>query len=256
MTFNAINFGSGWHPFLDKLPGRSGSITMMTRLRDHFVAHGPLSAAHLASISAADCADLFQQPLEPPVDRLMTLFAEALNELGHLLIARYDGHFDHLVDAADHSAERLVVLLLDMAMFRDVARYHDFDVPLLKRAQLTAADIANALGGKGRGAFHDLDQLTIFADNLVPHVLRLEGALTFAPELVDQIEAGQLLETGSPQETEMRAVAVHAVELIVEQARNRGQPIRAMDVDYRLWTSGQQPHFKAVPRPRAQSIYY
>ena len=53
------------------------------------------------------------------------------------------------------------------------------DVPFYKRAQLTAADLSLAFDGKGLGSFEDLDQLTIFADNLVPHVLRVDKVLLY-----------------------------------------------------------------------------
>ncbi len=52
----------------------------------------------------------------------------------------------------------------------------------------------------------------MFADNLVPHVLRLDGVLWFDPELVARIEHEELIEHGSPEEVEIRACAVHAVE--------------------------------------------
>ena len=55
----------------------------------------------------------------------------------------------------------------------------------------------------------------MFADNLVPHVLRLDGILVFDPELVGRIERDELIEPDSPEEIEIRAGAVHAVELIV-----------------------------------------
>ena len=58
----------------------------------------------------------------------------------------------------------------------------------------------------------------MFADNLVPHVLRLDGVLWFDPELVARIERGELIEHGSPEEVEIRACAVHAVELLVAAA--------------------------------------
>ena len=44
-----------------------------------------------------------------------------------------------------------------------------------KRAQITANDLALA----GVAEFPDLDRLTIFADNLVPHVLRVDGVLRY-----------------------------------------------------------------------------
>ena len=253
LTFNAVNFGSGWFPHVRKVPGRSGSITMMTRLTERFRADGPFTADELAALTPGDCAAVFDQPIEPPVDELMAHFATGLNDLGRLLLDRYGGSFTALVEEADHSAERLAGLLLAMPLFRDVASYRGFSVPLLKRAQLTGADLALALAHDGLGRFGDLDRLTIFADNLVPHVLRIEGVLRFEPELVDRIEREEVLEPGGEEEVEIRAVALHAVERIVEALDHRVTP---MGLDYVLWTSGQDPRYKAVPRHRARSVYY
>ncbi len=59
-------------------------------------------------------------------------------------------------------------------------------VPFLKRAQIAAADLQRA----GVVRFDDIDRLTMFADNLVPHVLRLDGILEFDPDLVARIKRG------------------------------------------------------------------
>src|SRR4051812_27688985 len=42
VTYNAINFGSGWHPYVRKLPGLSGSMTMMAMLTRRFRKLGPI----------------------------------------------------------------------------------------------------------------------------------------------------------------------------------------------------------------------
>jgi len=244
VTFNAVNFGSGWHPHLRKLPGCSGSVTVMRRLRERFERDGPFTARELSALTPDDCAALFGQHLVVPVADLMVLFAKSLNDLGDFLTWHFDGSFHALVQSSNGSAVRLVELLLKMPMYRDVSTYDGHDVPFLKRAQLTASDI---------DGFDDLDTLTLFADNLVPHVLRLEGVLDVDADLVSRIDAGELLEAGGREETELRACAVHAVELMVE-ALNGVATARALD--YRLWSRGQQPRFKAVPRPRARSIYY
>lgn len=256
LTFTAVNFGSGWHPHLRKLPGRSGSITMMNRLSDRFAASGALPPAELARASPRDCAELFGQDLISPVDELMALFSQALNDLGRLILDRYDGRFTALVEAADHSAERLAESLLAMPLFDDVHCHQGRRVPILKRAQIAASDLAGALHGQGWGRFTDLDRLTIFADNLVPHVLRMDGVLRFDPELVRVVQRGQLLESGSEPEVEIRAVAVHAVELIVAEARRRGRPATAAGVDHLLWVTGQQPRYKSLPRHRCRTANY
>ncbi|MBV9534074.1 MAG: hypothetical protein JO321_01540, partial [Solirubrobacterales bacterium] len=88
--------------------------------------------------------------------------------------------------------------------------------------------------------------------NLVPHVLRLDGVLRFAPELVDQIERGELVEHGSTAEVEIRACAVHAVELI-GAARS---DLAAASIDRLLWQRGQRPRYKSRPRHRSRCTAY
>jgi hypothetical protein len=124
-----------------------------------------------------------------------------------------------------------------MPFYRDVGFY--------KRAQLTAADLNTA----GVAHFDDLEDLTIFADNLVPHVLRVDGVLRYEPELLERINAEVLIESGSPEEREIRGCALHAVELLKGERS-------AMELDYVLWNRGQAPMYKAQPRHRARSVYY
>jgi len=115
-----------------------------------------------------------------------------------------------------------------------------------KRAQIVPSDLALA----GLATFEDLDELTIFADNLVPHVLRVDGVLSLRPELAALIDAGELLEPGR-QEREIRACAVHACELI---AAELGVPPRVLDGW--LWNRGQSPRYKALPRHRTRTVFY
>ncbi|MBC7262008.1 MAG: hypothetical protein H5T63_08340, partial [Chloroflexi bacterium] len=176
LTLDTINFGSGYFPHLRKRPGMSGYFTVASSLTEYFATYGPLSAQELTQITAADCLRIFQQePDNAPICELMQLFAKALNDLGRYLLQRFDGSFVRLVECANASAERLVQLLTEMPFFNDVSSYGDLLVPFYKRAQLTAADLWIAFAGQGPGRFEDLQQLTIFADNLVPHVLRMDG---------------------------------------------------------------------------------
>lgn len=257
ITLDAVNFGSGWFPKLRKRAGRSGYYTVAMGLKDRFDAHGPWSAAELARLAPADLAAVTGQSLDDPeVAELMALFARALNDLGALLAARYGGRFEALVAAAGGRGARLVERLAEMPLYRDVARYDDFEVPFYKRAQITVADLAIAFAGEGPGRFEDLDELTCFADNLVPHVLRREGVLTYAPALAARIEAGALLAAGSPEEVEIRAAGVHAVERLVAAIRAGGGHATAHEIDMALWHRGQRPEIKAHPRHRARCPYY
>jgi hypothetical protein len=257
LTLDAINFGSGYFPHLRKRAGMSGYFTVASCLTDYYREHGPFSAQQLEQLTAGDCAEMFGQDLDDePVREIMGLFARALNDLGRYLIARFEGSFVRLVEGAGSSAERLVQLLVGMPFFNDVGLYEGLDVPFYKRAQITAADLWLAFDGQGAGRFDDLDRLTIFADNLVPHVLRVDGILAYEGDLVARIDGEQLIPSGSAEEVEIRACALHAVELLVDALRGAGHRVTAMGLDNLLWNRGQQPYYKARPRHRTRTVFY
>ena len=102
---------------------------------------------------------------QDPGHELMALYAEALRDLGAFLDDR--SALDVVTDARG-SAERLAQALAAGMPFYD-------DRGFWKRAQIVSNDLALA----GVAEFSDLDRLTIFADNLVPHVLRVDGVLRY-----------------------------------------------------------------------------
>jgi hypothetical protein len=245
LTLDAINFGSGWFPALRKRPGRSGYFTVAIGVRERFARRGPWSAAELARIDASEVAETLGQD---PGHELMELYARSLRDLGERVEGEHRGSFAGAVAGAGGSAVALTETLARWKCYEDVSTYDGLRVPFLKRAQIAAADLADA----GAADFPDLGRLTMFADNLVPHVLRLDGILRLDAELQARIERGGLLEHGSPEEVELRACALHAVELMV--AERPGS--RAADVDRVLWHRGGSPRYKAVPRHRSRCTAY
>ena len=233
LTLDSINFGSGWFPTLRKRPGHSGYFTVAAALADQFRGNGPWSPAELLRLDAEAVALVLDQ--DPPHE-LMGLYAKALNDLGRFLEGR--GALE-VVDAAGGSAERLATTLAHAMPFFD-------DSGFWKRAQITANDLALA----GLADFEDLDRLTIFADNLVPHVLRMDGVLVYDDALAAHIDSGELLPPGGA-EREIRACAGHACELL---AAALGVPPRTLDVW--LWDRGQEPGYKTRPRHRTRTVYY
>jgi hypothetical protein len=245
LTLDAINFGSGWFPTLRKRDGRSGYYTVATGVRDRLAAQGPWTADGLATIDAHEIASTLGQD---PDHELMALFTRSLNDLGRRVRDEYDGRFAAVPDAAESSAVALVEGLATWDSFTDTSRYDGLEVPFLKRAQIVAADLARS----GVAAFRDLDRLTMFADNLVPHVLRVDALLTYDDGLLDRIDRGELIEHDSPEEIEIRACALHTVELLTEQRAGA----RAADIDALLWHRGQEARYKAVPRHRSRCTAY
>jgi len=233
LTLDSINFGSGWFPTLRKRPGSSGYTTIARALADRFRADGPYTNAELRAITAPQLAAVLGQPAD---HELIALYAEALRRLGWFLGDRTV--FD-LVASSRRSAERLAEsLAAGMPMFADRGFY--------KRAQIAASDLALA----GVAEFDDLDRLTIFADNLVPHVLRTDGVLRYAGPLAAEIDAGRMLPVGR-DEREIRACAVHACELLSAEL---GVPPRVLD--NWLWNRGQGDRYKALPRHRCRCVFY
>jgi hypothetical protein len=245
LTLDAINFGSGWFPTLSKRPGRSGYFTVAVGVRERFASQGPWSAEELSALTPDEIAATLGQNQG---HGLMGLYAASLNDLGGRITEDFGGKFSSPVDAAAGSAVALVERLAGWRSFADSSSYEGIEVPFLKRAQITAADLAEVRVAE----FTDLDRLTMFADNLVPHVLRLDGILRFDSPLVDRIEQGELIEYGSPEEVEIRACALHAAELIVAERPDS----RACDVDRLLWHRGQQARYKASPRHRCRCTAY
>ena len=259
ITLNAINFGSGWFPHVHKRPGHSGYRTIATALKERFDARGAFSADELAQLDAGAVAELLGQPFarDPELDELLGHFATALRDLGVWLERRHAGRFAGPIEEAAGSAARLVGILAEMPLYRDVSHYDGFAVPFYKRAQITASDLASAFAGEGWGAFGDHARLTIFADNLVPHTLRHYGVLRYADTLAGRIDREELIAPGSLEEVEIRALGLHAVEGIVAKLRAAGiADASAGRIDHILWARGQSPEIKANPRHRARTTWY
>lgn len=247
VAWNAVNFGSGWFPHVRKLPGRSGARTLATRWHDHVDRHGVPDAAWFADVTVEQVAAVFDQPLEGEVVGLLDAFGDAWRELGRHLLGRHGGSSAAMVEAAGRSGAALAEELGELASWRDVHVVDGLRVPLFKRAQIVVSHLA----GAGLGPFDDLHRLTAFADNLVPHVLRVDGVLTLAPELRSAIEAGELVAEGSEAEVELRAAAVDAVERLAPLV---GATPAALDTV--LWTRGGGATYKATPRHRTRTVSY
>jgi Queuosine salvage protein len=243
ICMNAINFGSGWWPTIRKRPGRSGYATMAAGVGERFQAEGPWSAEELLGLDPTAIAVVLGQDAAHP---LMAQFAAAMRDVGAHVLAEHEGRFLAVAAEAD-SIPDLAATFAGWDAFADASGYEGRRVPFFKRAQLAAADLYRA----GVAELPGLDRLTAFADNLVPHVLRVDGILVLEPELEARIEAGGLLEHGSAEEVELRAAAVHAVELLAAATS-----LTAAGIDSALWNRGGDPRYKSLPRPRSRNTAY
>ena len=154
----------------------------------------PVEPAELAEIDAAEVAGTLGQD---PDHELMALFAGSLQRPRRARRADARGRFAAVVDAAGQLGRR--------------ARRAAGRLGLLRR-QLASTTTSPCRSSSARRsppptspapawrAFADLDRLTMFADNLVPHVLRLDGVLALRPRSsLARIEREELIEHDSPR---------------------------------------------------------
>ena len=245
LTLDAVNFGSGWFPTLFKPDGLTGYQTISSAVATRYRQSGPWTATELRKLTPEDAAATFGQRTD---HELMGLFAASLGDLGGHVEHDYGGSYEAVVDAAAGSAVGLAQLLGSWRSYADCSRYDELEIPFLKRAQIAAADLQRA----GAAQFDDIDRLTMFADNLVPHVLRVDGILEFDDDLAARINRGALIEHDSREEIEIRACALHCVELIVSQRPDAN----AAQVDQHLWQRGQDARYKSLPRHRSRCTAY
>jgi hypothetical protein len=82
------------------------------------------------------------------------------------------------------------------------------------------------------------------------------GVLVYDDRLARQIDRGDLIPSGSLEEIEIRAVALHAVEMLSESCRQLGFAVRSQELDRILWNRGQHPDIRARPRHRTRCTFY
>jgi len=210
-------------------------------------------AQYLSTISSETMAHIFRGSQTIPL--LQERVANA-QEVGRVLLERYNGQFTHAIEKAQGSAIKLVLLLAhDFPSFYDVASYRNRTVRFFKRAQICVADLHSAFQGKQWGAFSDMDQLTAFADYKLPQVLRHYNVLEYQATLAKRIDNQEILMAGSEEEVEIRAATIWTCELLRRAMWQRGRAMTASEIDLRLWLTGQNAE-EMRPYHRTRTIYY
>ena len=243
-----MNFGSGWFPQLRKRPGLSGARSLAEALADHVAAagaaHGRLAGRGRRRLRAPCSAS--------PTPARSTTCSSCSPRPGATSAAcwpsgttgrRHAGprggrvgrpaRRDARVDAAGPRRRHLR---------RGAATV---EVPFYKRAQITVSHLARAFDGQGLGRFDDVDRLTAFADNLVPHVLRMAGVLVY--------DDGPRRPHRRRRPAAARAAPRRSRSGPAASTRSSCWPAAAGQspaaVDHQLWQRGQSPGGQGRPPP-------
>jgi len=257
LMLDSINFGSGYKPHLlaegAQLINKSIYLTLSTRLKIYFEQEGMMGPQALQAITGKNCADIFGLDIEKPYSsEFSNMCSGNLRELGQNIADNYNGSFMSFVDAAEGSAGKMIHNLIKMDNFKDVHEYRGMTIAFYKRAQIAAVDMHLAFKSLGYDLFDDLGLVTMFADNGIPHVLRMDGILEYSASLAGNIDNGEEIVSGSEEEIEIRACAGHAVELMSKVSR-----LTAVNIDHILWhRSVSNSYYRDAPTHRTLSHYY
>lgn len=256
LSLDAVNFGSGYTADLVAagwaLTGNSIYFTVSTALKDEFSVRGPWTPEALRALRPEEIRVLFRLPDAPAGHEVAALFVQALNELGAFVAEEYNGRFMDLIAACRGRASGLVTRLAALPGFADMVQYRGQAFPVYKRAQHATASLHGAFSRIGQPLFSDIDRLTMFADNAVPHVLHVDGILEYDTGLAARIAAGGFLDAGSEAEIEIRCCAGQAVERL---AAIKG--MKPVDLDYLLWhRSVEDARYDTSPAHNTRTRHY
>ena len=201
-----------------------------------------LDGAYLAAITRSDLDDIFRGSIEMP---MLDERTEILNDVGTVLVDRYEGRFHHFVRSCapamyaggDGLLERLVV---EFPRFDDTSTYRGTEVHILKLAQLGLWTLHMALYPSGEWSLADLSMMTAFADYIVPVALEVMGIFEYTPDLAARIAGGVLIERDSDEEIEIRSHTLYATALLTDAINAIRPPdlqVVIPQVDFRLWSS-------------------
>jgi hypothetical protein len=224
---------------------RSDSDGMMACLKRAYDRGTPiLEGRYLQAVTRADLEALFRGNIEMPMlDERVAIF----REIGGALEKSYGGRFhEFMKDGPRGTTAALERLIETFPSFRDESAYRGARVAFQKRAQLLLWQLHARFRASGYFALEDPEQLTVFADYIVPVALRRLGILSYSDALERAINERRLIPRDSEEEIEIRAGTIWASHLLtraINARRPANRQVIDTVVDTRLWTHYHESHW-------------
>ncbi|MGK7953329.1 MAG: queuosine salvage family protein [Xenococcaceae cyanobacterium] len=96
----------------------------------------------------------------------------------------------------------------------------------------------------GNFNFRDINSFTVVCDNVLPCILSALGVLIIPKELLQRLDSRQPLPAGY-EEAELRATAITAVEIMIEEGKGA---FWAKEIGDFLWTLGKETSYRSIER--------
>ncbi|XP_069786314.1 queuosine 5'-phosphate N-glycosylase/hydrolase [Narcine bancroftii] len=222
-------------------------------------------ASYFANITLEELKYVLRSDTDVPMP-LIEERLRVLKEAGNVLLEKFDGSFLNCIKKSENNAQKLLHIVVEnFPSYRDETIFQGKKVAFYKRAQILIADIWGLLEGKGHGLFHDIANLSMFADYRIPQVLVYLGAMKYSQELMEKLKQGILFHSGDRQEVEIRGCSIWCIELIMHciqefgaQKKCENKEINSALIDFYLWDYARD-HRKdmvEIPIHRVRCIYY
>ena len=266
---HAIDFGSGFRPFLHKY--RNGQGAWLT-IREGLIQLGnrnpTCDSQWLQQLTFEDILVMFDLSY-PELMPLAHYLLNDLHEIGlQLLQNGYTTPGEFIRSNLHLNAIGLVNLFVSLfpLTFRDEYFLHNQRISFYKKAQLVVSEIYLRFSTSSSSPpeisekflFPDINELTGFVDNVVVAMLRRYEMIQCAEELSTKISQEKEIEKGSEEEIALRSCGVHAIEVLVSSLNERHErKVNSQLVCNWLWGGlGKKGENRKYPRHLTPSTSY
>jgi hypothetical protein len=175
-----------------------------------------------------------------------------LNNVGDTLVTKYGGDWINFIDDGpkklyDNGEGLVERLVRDFKRFDDYSVFENEKVYFLKLAQLAFWGIHRELS-KRYFYIEDMENMTAFADYIIPVALESFGIVKYSSGLKEKIDSGILIDRDSIEEIEIRSTSIYVTAKLTElinNYKNEEEKIIIPQLDFKLWTdfhADKRPH--------------
>ena len=252
MLINTLNF-----VFTDfstsvkyKIENLSDTDAMVYQIDKALIEGVPLTQGHyMRDMDLKEFKRIFTGNIEMPMaDEKVKI----LNNVGDTLVTKYGGDWINFIDDGpkklyDNGEGLVERLVRDFKRFDDHSIFENEKVYFLKLAQLAFWGIHRELS-KSYFFIEDMENMTAFADYIIPVALESFGIVKYSSGLKEKIDSGILIDRDSIEEIEIRSTSIYVTAKLTElinNYKNEEEKIIIPQLDFKLWTdfhADERPH--------------